>query len=60
VPEVPDRFCQVGQVEVLHQPESQDMGAAYCYVGVSAEVAVNLEGEEEGCEEQSASAEQFG
>ena len=45
---------EIGYVEVAHQSDTEQLGCAYGYVGVAREVAVNLNGEQHGCEEECA------
>jgi len=46
-PEFSDRGAEVWHVEVLHQLETHDLGAAERDIGVAGEVAVDLDCEEE-------------
>lgn len=43
---------EVGVVEVAHQSDAKQLGGAYRDVGIAGEVAVNLEGERDGGDEQ--------
>ena len=40
---------EIRALEVVHEVESHHLGGTDCDIGVSGEVAVDLEGEEDGC-----------
>ena len=45
---------EIRYVEVAHQVYAEQLGGAYGYVGIAREIAVNLNGEQHGCEEECA------
>ena len=45
---------EIRNVKVAHQFDTEQLGRAYGYVGVAREVAVNLYGEQHGCEQECA------
>ena len=47
-PEIPNRFREVGMSKVLHQPETETSRCTACDQRISAEVTIDLEGEEKG------------
>ena len=51
-PEVGDAGGEIGCAEVLHEFDAEEAGAAHGDVGVAGEVAVDLDGEEEGSDEE--------
>src|SRR5207302_1530265 len=56
-PELDQVAGEVGAGEVPHEPEAEELGGAAGDVGVGAEVAVDLEGEADGGEDELAAAE---
>ena len=54
-PELGNVAAEIRHVEVPHQPDAEQLGRADGNVAVAREVAVNLEGEEDGGKEQRAS-----
>ena len=59
-PELGDVAGEVGELEVGHQLEAEELGGADGDVGVPGEVPVDLEGEEDGAEDEGGSGEGFG
>ena len=54
-PKLGDVAAEIRHVEVTHQFDTEQLGRTDGYVGITREVPVDLEGEEDGCKEQSAS-----
>ena len=46
--------AEIRYVEVAHQSDTEQFSRAYGYVGIARKVAVNLYGEQHGCEEKCA------
>ena len=59
-PELGDVAGEVGELEVGHQLEAEELGGADGDVGVSGEVPVDLEGEEDGPEDEGRAGERLG
>ena len=59
-PELGDVAGEVGELEVGHQLEAEELGGADGDVGVPGEVAVDLEGEEDGAEDEGGAGEGLG
>ena len=53
-PELRYVAAEIRYVEVAHESDTEQLGDAYGYVGVAGEVAINLNGEQHGCEEECA------
>jgi len=59
-PELGNVAGEVGELEVGHQLEAEELGGADGDVGVSGEVAVDLEGEKDGTEDEGRAGKRFG
>ena len=59
-PELGDVAGEVGELEVGHQLEAEELGGADGDVGVPGEVPVDLEGEEDGPEDEGRAGERLG
>ena len=59
-PELGDVAGEVGELEVGHQLEAEELGGADGDVGVPGEVPVDLEGEEDGAEDEGGAGERLG
>ena len=59
-PELGDVAGEVGELEVGHQLEAEELGGADGDVGVPGEVPVDLEGEEDGAEDEGGAGEGLG
>lgn len=51
-PELRYVATEIRYVEVAHQSDTEQLGGAYGNVGVARKVAVNLYGEQHGCEKK--------
>ena len=59
-PELGDVAGEVGELEVGHQLKAEELGGTDGDVGVSGEVPVDLEGEEDSTEDEGGAGERFG
>ena len=52
----PPKLCYIARevriVEVAHQFDAKEFGRSYCYVTITGEIAVDLEGKENGCQQE--------
>jgi len=51
-PELGDRFCEIGPIEIFHQIVSQNPRGADGDIGIAGKIAINLKGKQVGGKQQ--------